>query len=97
MDSNRNIRVVSTGDTETDGVSSPKTKQKPTREGGAPVRGGNTGSRERREGHSQRTLEEEAAIGNSEGIQQAVKEVYQGLQQYLCCVCGKGSVLMWRA
>lgn len=76
MDSNRNIRVVSTEDTENDGVSSSKTKQKPTRE--------------HREGHGQRTLEEEAAIGNSEGIRQAVKEAYQGSQEYLCCICGKG-------
>lgn len=50
--------------------------------GEAPVCGGNIGSREHK-GHSQRTLEEEIAIGNS-----------QGPQEYLCRVCGKGSILM---
>lgn len=34
-------------------------------------------------------------MGNSKGIQQALKEAYQGLQEYFCYACGMESVLMW--
>ena len=34
-------------------------------------------------------------MGNSKGIQQALKESCQGLQEYFCCVCGMASVLVW--
>lgn len=34
-------------------------------------------------------------MGNSKGIQQALKESCQGFQEYFCCVCGMVSVLAW--
>ena len=70
MELNSSIRVVSTEDSEAGGVSSLKTKQRLTREGGL-LSVKETSSRQHGVRCYQRTLEE-----NCECIRQALKEAY---------------------